>query len=134
MGSTEGMVPQPIPKGVVSAKRKSETNEYDIELSIETTHNSGANVTASDDGLGHYDPYCMPVSSSQLIVTEMMILAGEALGKWQQLVQKETASLEVDERAAQIPNVLDLPFRHQPAPGESWFTISSKHFLTWVFA
>jgi len=114
-GSTEGMVPHPIPRGVVNAKWDTETDEYDIKLSIETTHNSGANVTASDDGRGHYDPYCMHVSSSQLIVTEMMILAGEALGKWQRLVSTETASFEANERV-QTPNVLELPFRRQPAP------------------
>ena len=119
------MVPCPIPTGVVKAKRNIETDEYDIVLSIETTHNSGANVTASDEGQDHYDPYCTPVSSSQLVVTEMMILGGEALGKWQQLEPMETA-FEVNERA-QIPNVLELPFRRQPAPGESWHTIS-KYF------
>lgn len=121
------MVPHPIPRGVVNAKWDTETDEYDIKLSIETTHNSGANVTASDDGRGHYDPYCMHVSSSQLIVTEMMILAGEALGKWQRLVSTETASFEANERV-QTPNVLELPFRRQPAPGESWYTTCSKYF------
>jgi len=77
-GSTEGMVPFPIPSGQVSAKPSNDgsTNEeYDISLKIETSHNSGANITSSgnDDEL-HYDPYCSPISSSQLIVTEMMIL------------------------------------------------------------
>ena len=102
-GSTEGMVPCPIPKGVVTATRRrpvagdggtsdaggSGGEHYDISLKIETTHNSGTNMTAigttaamtttakggggaCDDA--HYDPYCSPVSSSQLIVTEMMIL------------------------------------------------------------
>jgi len=77
-GSTEGMVPYPIPSGQISAKPSndgSSTDEYDISLKIETSHNSGANITSSgnDDDL-HYDPYCSPISSSQLIVTEMMIL------------------------------------------------------------
>ena len=75
-GSTEGMVPFPIPNGMVSAKYNEEKKDYDISLKIETTHNSGANITGcemeSDDT--HYDPYCSPISSSQLIVTEMMIL------------------------------------------------------------
>lgn len=72
-GSTEAMVPCPIPNGMVSAKYNEETSKHDISLKIETTHNSGANMTTggSDD---HYDPYCSPISSSQLIVTEMMIL------------------------------------------------------------
>lgn len=62
----------------------------------------------------HYDPYASPVSPSRLIVTEMMILAGEAIGKWQQLqpMQSET---NVD-GCMQLPNVLELPFRRQPAP------------------
>ncbi len=101
-GSTEGMVPYPIPKSIVTAtKRRDARSEdtsgvggerrrenYDISLKIETTHNSGTNMTAIgttrttttkgvSDGAcneAHYDPYCSPVSSSHLIVTEMMIL------------------------------------------------------------
>ena len=78
-GSTEGMVPFPIPNGQISAKPSidgsSTDDEYDISLKIETSHNSGANITSSgNDNDLHYDPYCSPISSSQLIVTEMMIL------------------------------------------------------------
>ena len=70
-GSTEGMVPFPIPRGDVTATPNGdESGEYDISLRVETSHNSGANMTAGED----HDPYCTPVSSSQLIVTEMMIL------------------------------------------------------------
>jgi exoribonuclease R len=87
-GSTEGMVPFPIPKGIVSAAYNEEMGEYEVSLKIETTHNSGANMTAAgeakegmmhDDDDVHYDPYCSPVSSSQLIVTEMMILGESGL-------------------------------------------------------
>ncbi len=70
-GSTEGMVPFPIPKGVVSAEYDEKKGDYDVSLKIETTHNSGANVTLEGEG---DDPYASPVSSSQLIVTEMMIM------------------------------------------------------------
>lgn len=93
-GSTEGMVPCPIPKSIVTATKKkkmkninegaiirADDDEYDVSLTIETTHNSGLNTTSSTMGGGstlsndvHYDPYCSPISSSQLIVTEMMIL------------------------------------------------------------
>jgi hypothetical protein len=104
-GSTEGMVPYPIPKSIVTATRRRDAKSrdtsgegkerggeyYDISLKIETTHNSGTNMTAigtsatttamtTRSGGGgtcndaHYDPYCSPVSCSQLIVTEMMIL------------------------------------------------------------
>lgn len=103
-GSTEGMVPYPIPKSMVTATKRSGAKDgdtsdgggeggeyYDISLRIETTHNSGTNMTAIGSKMttttkgggdacddGHYDPYCSPVSSSQLIVTEMMIL-GESI-------------------------------------------------------
>ena len=86
-GSTEWMVPFPIPKSIVTATKKKENDddddddEYNISLTIETTHNSGVNTTTLSMGGGstltddvHYDPYCSPISSSQLIVTEMMIL------------------------------------------------------------
>lgn len=75
MGSTEGFVPYPIPKGFVTVK-SNEESQHDIELGIETTHNSGANITAGrvEGSVEHYDPYASPISSSWLIVTEMMIL------------------------------------------------------------
>jgi len=122
MGSTEGMVPFPIPRGMVTAEYNEESTKYDVSLKVETTHNSGSNMTAGGEEKGSaycedgdYDPYCSPVSSSQLIVTEMMILAGEAIGKWQQnLEQGEVVSS--DEEYPQLPNVLELPFRRQPSP------------------
>ena len=81
-GSTEGMVPCPIPKGMVTATYDDINEDYDISLKIEATHNSGTNMTTivattnaggvTFGGDGHqHDLY---VSSSQLIVTEMMIL------------------------------------------------------------
>ena len=77
-GSTEGMVPFPIPNGMVTASYNEDSNEYDVSLKIETSHNSGSNMTTAGSKEGafdpHYDPYCSPISSSQLIVTEMMIL------------------------------------------------------------
>lgn len=82
MGSTEGFIPYPIPKGVVTVK-SDEDGRHDIDLRIETTHNSGANMTAGglEGSVEHYDPHASPISSSWLIVTEMMIL-----GKWRMLV------------------------------------------------
>eukprot|EP00970_Alexandrium_tamarense_P014247 scaffold4011_cov115-Alexandrium_tamarense.AAC.3 len=113
MGSTEGMVPFPIPKALIDSKFDEEKHNYDISLKIETTHNSGSNMTAGENE-EHYDPYASPVSSSQLIVTEMMIMAGEAMGKWQS-EQPMHEDVEVDGRI-QLPNELKLPFRRQPAP------------------
>ncbi|KAL3812065.1 hypothetical protein ACHAXA_010037 [Cyclostephanos tholiformis] len=142
-GSTEGMVPYPIPKSIVTAtKRRDARSEdtsgvggerrrenYDISLKIETTHNSGTNMTAIgttmttttkgvSDGAcneAHYDPYCSPVSSSHLIVTEMMILAGEAIGKWQMLQPKQDGTA-IEGGRIELPNTLKLPFRCQAAP------------------
>ena len=117
-GSTEGMVPFPIPKGMVTANYDSNLGDYEISLKIETTHNSGANITTEMELCdAHYDPYCTPVSSSQLIVTEMMILAGEAIGKWQ-MQQSTQDREEVDGKVQLLPNLLKLPFRRQPAPGK----------------
>lgn len=77
-GSTEGFVPCPIPKSFLTVTNDDENEgSYNIELKIETTHNSGSNITAGRMEGGsatHYDPYASPLSSSQLIVTEMMIL------------------------------------------------------------
>mmetsp|Transcript_25864 Transcript_25864/g.54155 ORF Transcript_25864/g.54155 Transcript_25864/m.54155 type:complete len:939 (-) Transcript_25864:346-3162(-) len=121
-GSTEGMVPFPIPKGVVSAEYDEEKGDYDVSLKIETTHNSGANVTLEGEG---DDPYASPVSSSQLIVTEMMIMAGEAIGKWHQA--QTTQEITVSDGLAQLPNELKLPYRRQPAPDFKSREAESRH-------
>eukprot|EP00804_Cyclotella_cryptica_P014520 CCRYP_004823-RA/>CCRYP_004823-RA protein AED:0.07 eAED:0.07 QI:200/1/1/1/0.87/0.77/9/1212/825 len=117
-GSTEGFVPCPIPKSFLTLIEDEEKEGgYSIELKIETTHNSGLNITAgsTEGGIStHYDPFASPLSSSQLIVTEMMILAGEAIGKWHGL-----QPMQEDESSTgpfQLPNVLTLPYRRQPAP------------------
>jgi hypothetical protein len=120
-GSTEGFVPCPIPKSFITVtydKDGGNDDDYTIEVKIETTHNSGNNVTASkaEGTAEHYDPYASPVSSSQLIVTEMMILAGEALGKWHAL-QPMQEEVVVVGNCRMVPNVLKLPYRRQPAPG-----------------
>jgi exoribonuclease R len=75
-GSSEGFIPCPIPKGFVTVDKDGQDGGYNIDVRIETTHNSGLNMTVGgvDGGVEHYDPYASPVSSSQLIVTEMMIL------------------------------------------------------------
>lgn len=75
VGSTEGLIPFPIPKGFVTVTND-EGGEYKIDVRTETTHNSGSNRTIGgmENNVDHYDPYASPISSSQLIVTEMMIL------------------------------------------------------------
>lgn len=80
-GSTEAMVPCPIPKGVVTATYDEAMDDFNISLKIEATHNSGVNVTTIAGTTkvvdAHNDLY---VSSSQLIVTEMMILGEFEMG------------------------------------------------------
>lgn len=78
--------------------------------------------------MADYDPYCSPVSSSQLVVTEMMIMAGEAMGKWQQLQPKQTNN--EGEKIIQLPNELELPFRRQPAPGLKSRAIEAGHMYS----
>lgn len=75
VGSSEGLIPCPVPKGFVTVTTDDE-GKYEIDIRTETTHNSGSNRTAGgvENSVEHYDPYASPVSSSQLIVTEMMIL------------------------------------------------------------
>ncbi|KAL7462093.1 hypothetical protein ACHAXS_005377 [Conticribra weissflogii] len=127
-GSTEGMVPFPIPKGVVSAEYDEKKGDYDVSLKIETTHNSGANVTLEGEG---DDPYASPVSSSQLIVTEMMIMgelsviAGEAIGKWHQAQTMPDSSNS--DGQIQLPNELKLPYRRQSAPDFKSREAESRH-------
>ena len=43
--------------------------------------------------------------------------AGEAIGKWQQLQPTQNDN-DLD-GCVQLPNMLELPFRRQPAPGKS---------------
>lgn len=103
----------------MDASYNDESGDYDLEVKIETSHNSGMNMTAG--GIAgdndHYDPYCSPVSSSNLMVTEMMILAGEAMGKWQQS-QSMQDNHDLEDGCIQLPNTLELPFRCQSPPGE----------------
>ena len=44
-------------------------------------------------------------------------LAGEAIGKWQMLQPKQNGTI-LDDGRIELPNILELPFRCQPAPGE----------------
>ena len=96
-GSTEGLVPFPVPKGMLHVKRKNgnlvgsdindiNNNELDVTVVVEQTHSGGRNVTAVS-GV-EYSPTSSvydsapPASGANLLVTEMMILAGEAMGRY----------------------------------------------------
>ena len=110
-GSTEGMIPQPIPKSFVSTY--DDDNEPDgigIKLSIDPSHNQGLNRTSEMSSSGDMMMH-KTVSDSNLLVTEMMILAGEALGKWKLRLDQEPPSF-----CGRVENTLTLPYRSQPNP------------------
>jgi hypothetical protein len=61
--------------------------------------------------------FARPVSSAFLLVTEMMILSGEAMGRLKGVF--ESAARRIMESNNTIPlleNTLDLPYRTQPKP------------------
>ena len=112
-GSTEGMIPQPIPKSFVSTfDDDSEPDGIGIKVSVDPSHNQGLNRTCEMSSSG--DMISNAVSDSNLLVTEMMILAGEALGKWKLRLDSEPPSFY-----GRMENTLTLPFRSQPRP-EYW--------------
>eukprot|EP00547_Thalassionema_nitzschioides_P012791 CAMPEP_0194263988 /NCGR_PEP_ID=MMETSP0158-20130606/47353_1 /TAXON_ID=33649 /ORGANISM="Thalassionema nitzschioides, Strain L26-B" /LENGTH=796 /DNA_ID=CAMNT_0039004215 /DNA_START=196 /DNA_END=2586 /DNA_ORIENTATION=- len=111
-GCMEGMVPRPIPRANVdvTVHQKDDGSlddgqELDISLSI-STNNMGANMTSTTTAS---DNDC---NDSNLLVTEFMILAGEALGAWKlRYVDATTPSY-----CGRYPNTLTLLFRKQDPP------------------
>ena len=107
-GSSESFVPKPIPQAeiVVIPDEKAEDN-LEIQIDIEVSHNAGLNhsslVSVTDKHTSLVD-YCSPLSPAFLLVTEMMVLAGEALGQWAKQEQKQNV------------NKLSLPYRSQSRP------------------
>jgi len=117
-GSTEGFVPQPIPQAEIRVV-ENEENQVDIILDVETTHNSGLNqseaVLNTDTSIAETFP--SPLSSAFLLVTEMMILSGEAMGKVKEIF--ESSARRVKEANTHLPileTTLELPYRTQPKP------------------
>jgi hypothetical protein len=111
-GSTEGMIPQSIPQSWVSTHEDDkEPDGIGIKVSVDASHNSGRNQTSEISSSGGE---VNSVSDSNLLVTEMMILAGEALGKWKLRLDTEPATF-----CGRLENTLALPFRSQPKP-EFW--------------
>lgn len=116
-GSAEGLIPNPVPSSSVSIYPDlTAPDSIGISLNIEVSHNAAINKTASAQLTG--DSSCAssaleePVSSAYLLVTEMMILAGEAIGVWKS-VQDEVNS----KQDSTFGNSLRLPFRCQRRPG-----------------
>lgn len=117
-GSTEGFVPMPIPKAEIRVETNEEAQDgIDIVLKIEASHNAGVNQSAIllETNPSNIDEYAPPVSSSFLLVTEMMILSGEAMGKFRKAATK-CANQNLEESVFQLENSLDLPYRTQSKP------------------
>ena len=162
-GSSEGMIPNPIPQGSVSVTSVNNYNNgYDvsssessslekadglkesaqkegeedviISVNVESTHNAGMNATSTAETVTPSSAYASPVSPANLLVTEMMILGGEAIGKWglickqqeelrqQQQHQQHQQQNDDEEAKTQntpkqfLQNDIELPFRSQLEP------------------
>jgi len=115
-GSSEGMVQSPIPQGTVNVVPTDDKTDVSLSLSIEVSHNSGVNQTStasvSSSDSTNFHP--APVSQAFLLVTEMMILAGEAIGKWRESSALQKKDLNGD--YPQLKNELVLPYRCQSGP------------------
>lgn len=115
-GSAEDFVPTQIPRYTIATFRDQHApDQIGIKVDVEVSHNGGKNQSAivADSLIVESKASSLfnelPVSSSSTLVTEMMILAGEAIGKW---AMRETKSIEDDG----ISNSLKLPFRSQEKP------------------
>lgn len=117
-GSSESMIPFPIPYSTVSTVQdKDAPDGVAIKVNVEVSHNAGRNQTANAerDTNPTGNEFAAPVSPSFMLVTEMMIMAGEAVGKWKSKMESETEAVNGDS-ANRIRNELKLPFRGQPKP------------------
>jgi exoribonuclease R len=117
-GSSEAMVPNPIPFSSVSTFPDEDAPDgVGIKVNVEVSHNAGRNQTADAEKGTHPtgNVYAAPVSPAFMLVTEMMIMAGEAVGKWKSSTEKQDFAVNGDSN--RIRNALKLPFRGQPKPG-----------------
>jgi hypothetical protein len=121
-GSSEGLVPTPVPFSSVSINHnKSAPDGIGISVNVQVSHNAGKNRTTETESTSedkNASVFTEPASSANLLVTEAMIMAGEALGRWKMRLDKEDE--QVDEGGV---NQLRLPFRTQPAPGNYQFVL-----------
>ena len=118
-GSTEGFVPNPIPQAELRVEMNEESEDgIDIILKVEGSHNAGYNQSSTelDTNPSTTDNYAPPVSSSSLLVTEMMILSGEAMGKFKYVAESAVNVAAKSTLIPQLKNTLDLPYRMQPKP------------------
>eukprot|EP00554_Chaetoceros_debilis_P012653 CAMPEP_0194118258 /NCGR_PEP_ID=MMETSP0150-20130528/34644_1 /TAXON_ID=122233 /ORGANISM="Chaetoceros debilis, Strain MM31A-1" /LENGTH=787 /DNA_ID=CAMNT_0038809567 /DNA_START=292 /DNA_END=2655 /DNA_ORIENTATION=+ len=116
-GSTEGFVPKPIPQSEINVVRNGD-GDVDILLNVEVSHNAGLNQSEAvmDADLSLDDEFAPPVSSAYLLVTEMMIMSGEAMGKLKGVLESAVQNIWKDSELPILDNKLDLPYRTQPRP------------------
>lgn len=116
-GSSEGFVQNPIPQKEISIS--ADTDALDgikVEVSVKATHNAGANQTSGamvGDAFQKFTTEVVePVSSAFTLVTETMILAGEAIGRWK-VIEDQAKEKEPE---GPFKNEVRLPFRTQRKP------------------
>ena len=115
-GSTEGFVPNPIPQAELRVVEKDD--DVEIILTVEVTHNSGLNqseAVLNMDSTADLD-FAPPVSSAFVLVTEMMIMSGEAMGKMKGVLESLQRPGDESDELPTLENELDLPYRTQPRP------------------
>eukprot|EP00536_Pseudo-nitzschia_multiseries_P006680 jgi/Psemu1/318962/estExt_fgenesh1_pm.C_1450023 len=117
-GSAEDFIPTQIPQYTISTfPDRDARDEIGIKVDVQVSHNGGKNQSSVVEASGDKSSSLadeLPVSSSFLLVTEMMILSGEAIGKW---AVRETQRPDDDNPSTNNNyNSLELPFRSQEAP------------------
>ena len=118
-GSSEGRVTTPIPQAELKVVKDDDAEDNtSIKLDIEVTHNAGSNQTSIAEVSTAENEHAAPASQAFLLVTEMMIMAGEAIGKWRtkMLLVGTNGERDKDALTPQLKNDLDLPFRSQVEP------------------
>jgi hypothetical protein len=122
-GSSEGFVPTPIPQNTISIGHDENAPDgISINVTVQVSHNAGKNQTegaeaGSNDDDNPESACAAPVSSAFTLVTETMILAGEAIGRWK-LLQDKILEEKITNGSTDSPrNTLRLPFRTQRKPG-----------------
>ena len=117
--SSESLIPNPIPYNTVNTfPDNSEHDGIGISVKVEVSHNAGQNRTAEtglDESDGPTGVEISPASSSFLLVTEAMILAGESIGRMKIRLDKDEFNRDADKEDC-LSNQMRLPFRTQPPP------------------
>lgn len=119
-GSSEAMVPYPVPYSTVSTVADEDAPDgVGIKVNVEVSHNAGKNQTADAERgtLPTGNVHAAPVSPAFVLVTEMMIMAGEAAGRWKCVMETKQNNAVNGDTSSRVQNTLKLPFRGQPKPG-----------------